>query len=60
MYAPECLELYKPGGIFQDSSLCKCNEVDPADGTPAGNHAVTLVGYSKNNDTKGCAGYWIV
>lgn len=56
---PNCLhQLYK-GGVFKDSPSCRCNKFDDY-GNPEVGHAVTLVGYSRNNNIKGCAGYWIV
>jgi len=45
-------------GVFTENSTCQC-AVQDTDGDPLVTHAVTLVGYSLNNLTAGCAGYWI-
>ncbi len=50
--------LYK-SGVLKESASCQC-AVAGDDGSPLITHAVTLVGYSLNNQTTGCAGYWII
>ena len=55
---PDCFMMYK-SGVFKDTDSCQCG-VAGEDESPLITHGVTLVGYSLNNETEGCAGYWIV
>jgi cathepsin C len=45
-------------GVITDAEI-QCELLRP-DGQPAMNQAVSIVGYSLNNETPGCSGYWIV
>lgn len=58
MNAPDCFKDYK-GGVFKDTDACKCSIIG-SDKNPVTDHGATMVGYSLNSLTEGCAGYWIV
>ena len=54
---PDCLRFHA-SGVFKETSTCKCNEA--GENNPKLTQAVTIVGFSINNLTQGCAGYWII
>lgn len=50
---PRCLMSYKNGILREED--CNCS-----DEKNQVNHAVTIVGYGNADDSKDCAGYWLV